>query len=486
MRSALTVHTSILVAVLFVFESIHAQQKPLYTYQQLSNVAYAKQKDSLKKTWVCPTVFSDKDAQKKYKDVWDSRVAFITDAIENKNYIYEKELYDYVGGIIQDIAAANPSLIPHQPLLLIDRSSSVNAYSYGGNIIAVNVGLILFSNCREELALAIAHELSHNILNHADRAIKERIEWLTSDEYKKSLNAVLDSKYERFSQLKKIIENYSFTRSKHNRYHESDADSLAIILLNNSKIGFDAKFFLHLDSSDLRYKTPLQKPVEQYFTTYGLPFEDWWTQRKGKGLSTHNYNFQDTTGVEDSIKTHPDCIVRYEKTASRSSTHMQYTAIPASLKETADRIMIWNQFDNMSLSACLYNVLLAKDRGVTDEWYDFMLHNVIAGLYYADLNLMRFTAIGITQKEYISKNFYELQNMLEQMPKDKLQAYYKDLQSTSFWGKMPADAKGLKLLMSRLTTGQKDDKEHEVAAKDFMNSYNESMYCEFADHFRKK
>jgi hypothetical protein len=115
-----------------------------------------------------------------------------------------------------------------------------------------------------------------------------------------------------------------------------------------------------------------------------------------------------------------------------------------------------------------------------------MLHNVIAGLYYADQNLMRFTAIGITQKEYISKNFYELQNMLEQMPKDKLQAYYKDLQSTSFWEKMPADAKGLKLLMSRLTTGEKDDKLHEVAAKDFMNSYNESMYCEFADHFRKK
>ncbi len=275
-------------------------------------------------------------------------------------------------------------------------------------------------------------------------------------------------------------------RSKHNRYHESDADSLAIVLLNNSKIGFDAKFFLHLDSSDLRYKTPLQKPVEQYFTAYGLPFEEWWTQRKGKGLSTRNYNFQDTTGVEDSLKTHPDCIVRYEKTAARSSAHMQYTPIPAGLKEKADRIMIWNQFDNMSLSACLYNVLLAKDQGNTDEWYDFMLHNVIAGLYYADLNLMRFTAIGITQKEYISKNFYELQNMLEQMPKDKLQAYYKDLQSTSFWEKMPADAKGLKLLMSRLTTGEKDDKLHEVAAKDFMNSYYESMYCEFADHFRKK
>jgi len=472
--------------VFFSVEPGYSQQKSLYNYQQLSHVAYARQKDSLKKAWVCPAMFSDKETQKKYKEMWDSRVAFITDAMENKNYVYEKELYDYVSRIIKDIATANPALIPQQPLLLIDRSSAVNAYSFGGNIIAVNIGLIQFSSCREELALVIAHELSHNILNHSDRAIRERAEWLTSDEYKKSLDAVLDSKYERFSRLKKVLENYSFNRSKHNRYHESDADSLAISLLQNAKISFDAKFFLRLDSADLRYKTPLQKPVQQYFTAYSLPFEDWWTQRKSKGLSTRNYNFKDTTGLQDSLKTHPDCKERHDKTLSRNSSSMVFTPIPDALKDKAVRIMIWNQFDNMALTACLYNVLLAKDRGTTDEWYDFMLHNVIAGLYYADQNLMRFNAIGVTPKEYISKEYYELQNMLEQMPNEKLKMYYTSLQSTAFWQKMPADAKALKALMSQLNAAERDDKVKESAARDFVTGYNESMYCEFADHFRKK
>lgn len=91
--------------------------------------------------------------------------------------------------------------------------------------------------------MVIAHELSHNILSHADNSMKERAEWFTSKEYENSLNAVLDSKYERYTRLKKLFEGYSFDRSKHSRYHESDADSLAVVLLKNASISFNADFF---------------------------------------------------------------------------------------------------------------------------------------------------------------------------------------------------------------------------------------------------
>jgi len=50
-----------------------AQKNPLYTYQQLSGVYYATQKDSLKKAWVCPDVYSEKATQKKYREIWDGR-----------------------------------------------------------------------------------------------------------------------------------------------------------------------------------------------------------------------------------------------------------------------------------------------------------------------------------------------------------------------------------------------------------------------------
>ncbi len=469
------------------FSDVKAQSKNPYSYQDLSQLFYGKQKDSIKKNWSCPALYTDKNTQKKYKEIWDSRTDFITGAMENNNYVFQQDIYNYLSGIIEDIVKKNSKLIPGKPILLIDRSAAANAYAIGGNMIVVNLGLLSFAKYREDIAFVIAHELSHNIFNHADNFMKEKAQWLTSDEYKNSLNAVLDSKYERFSRLKKVFEGYSFNRSKHQRYHESDADSLAIVLLKQSNIPFDASFFLRLDSSDIQYKQPLQKPVKEYFTAYSLPFEDWWTQKRSKGLSTKNYNFRDTTGLQDSLKTHPECKDRYAKSLSLSDINAQHTAVPASIQETANKMLIWNMYDNMSLTACLYRILLEKDKGNTDSWYDFMLHNIFAGLYYNDRQLHRFNAISVTPKEYISQNYYELQNMLEQIPRETLEQYYKGLMNQGFWQHQTADAKGLKNFMSTMILDPTDsDKVKAVAAKEFLTSYSTSMYCEFAEHFKKK
>ena len=464
-----------------------AQIKNSYSYQQLSQFYYSKQSDSIKKAWVCPVIYKDKNTQKKYKEMWDERTSFITSAIDNGNFIHDDIIYNYIEQIIDDIAKGNPGLLPKKPLLLIDRSSSVNAYSIGGNIIAVNLGLIVFANSREEIALVIAHELSHDILNHVNNAIKERAEWLSSDEYKNSLNSVLDSKYGRLTRLRKILESYSFSRSKHNRYHESDADSLAVILLKNSNIPFDPKVFLRLDSVDIQYKQPLNNSLKDYFTQYNLPFEDAWTQKRSKGLSTRAYNFKDTTGIEDSLKTHPDCIERYNKTKGLSTFTGAYTTIPKEVKDRSLKMLLWNMFNNQDLTQCLYRILIEKDKGNKDEWFDFMIYNVFSGLYYADKQMNRFNAIGVIPKEFISKNYYELQNMLEQMPDDQLEQYCKVLSNASFWQKTPADAKGMKELMTTIDFDPStSSKTTTAAAKGFIENYPTSIYCEFADHFKKK
>lgn len=204
---------SLLVPWLFVSWMVcNAQQQTVYTYQQLSNVYYAAQKDSLKRAWVCPDVYPERAVQKKFREIWDGRTEFLTSAIEKQHFLYEPEVYDYLQGIIDQIMAANPQRFSARPLLLIDRSSSANAYALGNNVLVVNLGLICFSQTREELALAIAHELSHNLLHHPENGMKEMAEWLKSDEYKNSLKEVLDSKYGRYSRLKKVFQGYSFSR----------------------------------------------------------------------------------------------------------------------------------------------------------------------------------------------------------------------------------------------------------------------------------
>jgi hypothetical protein len=476
----------ILVLMMIVFTCAQAQNNYLYNYQQLSHLYYSSQKDSIRKAWTCPSAFSNKTTQKKYKEIWDSRTDFLFNAIANDNFVRDQQVYNYIDGIVTQITKANKNLVPVKPLLLIDRSESVNAYALGGNVISVNLGLISYSQSREELALAIAHELSHNILQHAENAMKQRAEWLTSEEYKNSLNDILDSKYERLTRLKKVLETYSFARNRHQRYKESEADSLAIILLKKSDIAFNAEFFLRLDSSDSPYKQMLSKPVKHYFEPYGVAFEDGWTVKRSKGLSTRNYNFSNETNIQDSLKTHPDCKLRYEKTLPLSTAGAKYTPISASVRDNANRMIIWNMFSNSNLTACLYRVLLEKDNGKTDHWYDFMVSNIFSGLYYSDKQLHRFSSIGVMQKEYISKPYYELQSMLEQMSSDHLSKYCSALQSQPFWKNLTTDEKALKDLMFSITLdSESSGRSIAKTAKDFSSSNPSSMYCEFSTHFSK-
>ncbi len=462
-----------------------AQQNALYSFQDLSQTAYSRQKDSLKKAWTCPALYTEKATQKKYKELWDGRTDYIASAIEANNYVKEEEIYNYVSGILRSLAQGNPKYLSQMPLLLIDRSASVNAYAIGGNIIAVNAGLICFAESREEIALVIAHELSHNILQHPDNSMREQAEYFTSAEYKKSLEEVAKEKYGRLTKLKKLFEGYSIDRSRHHRYHESDADSLAIVLLKNSHIGFDARFFLRLDSTDLQYKQPLLHPVKDYFAPYNLTVEEGWTQRKAKGLSTRNYNFRDSSALDDSLKTHPDCAMRYAATLKSTDAGLKLTLIPASVKEKANRVLIWNLFDDLKLTACLYRILLEKDKGATDAWYDFMVHNILQGLYFSDKQLNRFRAIGLVPKEYVSKDYNALQTLLEQLPRENLAQFCTAFRQLSFWQKLPSDANGIKILMAELNANDSNaDKANSAAAKNFLSTYGNSMYCEFAVHFK--
>jgi Zn-dependent protease with chaperone function len=464
-----------------------AQNQSLYTYQQLSNTYYAAQKDSLKKAWVCPDVSSEDAVQKKFKEQWQDRTHFLLSAIENQHFIYEPELDGYLQGIISELMAANPQQFSGRPLLLVDRSPIANAYALGSNVLVINLGLICFCRDREELALAIAHELSHNILHHPENGMKETAEWLTSDEYKNSMNSVLDTKYERYSRLKKVFQTYGFSRSRHQRYHESDADSLAIILLKNAQISFNARYFLRLDSADDQYRLPLQRPLHEYFTDYGLTVDEGWMQTRTRGLSSARYNFADTSGINDSLKTHPDCVERYRKTLSQSDPNPVATSIPSSVSGKAAKMMIWNMFDEMSLTACLYRICQEKDRGRTDGWYDFMVSSIFAGLYFEDQELHRFSAIGIKPKEYISGDYYHLQMMLEQMPTDNLRQYCSSLQQAGFWAQRPNDERALGNFLAALAVkGENPEKERRNSADAFISSNAGSMYCEFVDQFKKK
>ncbi|CAN5827901.1 hypothetical protein BH11BAC3_BH11BAC3_14910 [soil metagenome] len=476
---------SILIFSGFLFSpKCFAQGTSISRFDELSRFSMAKQKDSIKKAWVCPSRYKDKEKQKKYAEIWNSRTDFLLNAIQANHFIYNKPLVEYVDGIIQQIKKSNPDIIQSPLLLLIDRSESVNAYSLGNNVIAVNLGLICYAQNREELALVIAHELAHNILGHSEMAMKLKAELLTSDDFKESLNDVLNSKYGRLTRLKEILKGYSFSRSKHSRYKESEADSLAVVMLKKSMINFDANNFLRLDSSDNEYRSPLLHEAKSYFTSFNFPVEDQWFIKKSKGLSTRSYNFSKGEDLTDSLKTHPDCVERFNLTKGQSTIGASFTPLPVSLKETAEKMIVWNLYDNMNLTPALYRILLLRDKGATDPWFDIMTYNIFAGLYYADKQLSRFNSIGVIPKEYISKDYFAVQTMLEQIPSDNLSSAIKSMSNQSFWSGASTDSKGFKAFLNSLIFSETiSKKEQERYSKEFIHNYPTSMYAEVADKF---
>lgn len=465
----------------FFMNTISAQINPQYTFQNLSGTYYKSQADSLKKNIKAPNKYA-KATQKKYEEIWDERLANIYGGIYNNNYVYSSEINSYLSSILKDIAKKNSQYLPNDILLMLDRSADINAYTSGLNIVSVNAGLLEFINSREELAFILAHELAHNYLKHTDNAIEKSAEWLTSDEYTASLKDIHNAKYEKFSLLKKMAQNYSFDRKRHSRLSETNADSFAIVLLKNANMPFNAKWLLRLDSADAHYKKQLKNDIPDYFKNYGIDINSNLLVKKGRGLSTKNYNFQDSiiTVIQDSLKTHPDCEKRYELTKKWSSTNFQEHAIPTSIVKEAKKIIIFDLFNDLNLTACLYRLFLDKDNGITDAWYDFMLHDVFFGLWYATNDLNRFNAIKIKPKEYISKSYYQMQTMLEQLTMEEIEKIYNDLAKANFWQQMPADAKAVKDLMQNINTAKKQ-KSITGASKEYIANHPNSIYCEFAN-----
>lgn len=376
--------------------------------------------EDTKKTWACPVEYSDKKTQKSFCEMWTSRTEYLVTSIRDNDFIHQPEISKLLDGIVSEIYEKNKDKIKSKPILLIDRSATVNAYSIGNNIIVVNLGLINFCEYEEELAMVIAHEIGHDVLAHSIGSMKTKAEWLNSPEYKEFIKDLSNDKYNRVTKVVNTFKEYSYNRNKHGRYGESNADSLAALFLLNTKYGFNASYFLRLDSADLEYRTQLKSDLQSYFKSYNVDVNPLLMGKKGKGLSNRQNTFTNTTGINDSLKTHPDCIERFNATKKLSALNPPKTSINQSIKEISVKSMIWNLYRNGNLTSAMYRLLLLNDRGINDGWTDFMFTNILISLYNEDAMLNRSNVIRIKPKEYIGKDYYSLQNYFEQLPAEEL------------------------------------------------------------------
>lgn len=412
--------TKLLLAIGLMASINNFAQAPLYSSNDLSSVYLKTLAEDTRKSWTCPSEYSDKKTQKSFCEIWQTRTDYFISGIRENDFLHQPEISKLLDGIATEIYEKNKSKLKSKPVILIDRSAAVNAYSIGNNIVVVNLGLINFCQYEEELAMVIAHEIGHDYLDHSITSMKKKAEWLNSEEYKEFIRDLSSDKYNRVTKVVNTFKEYSYNRNKHGRYGESNADSLAALFLLNTRYGFDAAYFLRLDSADLEYQTPLKNDLSSYFKSYNIEINPLLLGKKGKGLSSKQNTFNTSNQINDTLKTHPDCIERFNATKKMSTPNPPKTPIDPSIKEIAVKALIWNLYRNGNLTAAMYRLLLVNDRGVKDGWTDFMFTNILISLYNEDIMLNRSNVINIKPKEYIGKDYYSLQNYFEQMPGEEL------------------------------------------------------------------
>ncbi|MDB5201418.1 MAG: peptidase Ste24p [Ferruginibacter sp.] len=205
-------------------------QDPYSYFSPLSKTAYAAKITELKARKI-PTVYQDKKEQQSYAGIIKERNDAILEDFENNRVIADSLLLNKSKAIIQRIKASNSSYNFDSISIYINRSAVPNASCYGEGTLFINLGLFLWVDNDDELALIVAHELSHQFLAHQESKIKKNIALLSSEEFTSEMKAIKKSSTGKYERFKKLMKEMVTQNGTHSRYKESEADSLGVVLI---------------------------------------------------------------------------------------------------------------------------------------------------------------------------------------------------------------------------------------------------------------
>ncbi|MEO9258608.1 MAG: M48 family metallopeptidase [Crocinitomicaceae bacterium] len=250
-----------------------------------------------------------------------------------EKYEYEIKLLDtnhvFSIGIIHDLAQtilnrlliSNPS-IPQNTRIVVNRTNDYNAFTMGDNVIFVNLGLLYRLRNEDEIALVLAHELAHNMLNHVLAAMANNVIRETDPEVKKQLREILRSKYGVVTALNELMIPRIFESREESRNHEFEADSLGYIYMKNA--GYNNISALGM----FKYMDALSKNIEERLDLTSciainefpniLAKEKGYSRESSMGFTKE----KDTTDLESYLSTHPYDIDRFHRLAKQDGLNM--------------------------------------------------------------------------------------------------------------------------------------------------------------------
>lgn len=243
---------------------------------------------------------------KRYKGRYD----YFKSSIEEGDFLINSDLEKYLVKILKEVLAANHNLDPAIQLF-VSRNTVPNAYSTGDGNIIFNIGLLNKMDNDAEIAFVMCHELSHQFLQHTKKKLALKAEKYTDKDYVKKLRKTLREEYNVNQKLSDLIMPGLLSEMQFSRKDELEADSLGLIFLSNTRFEKKASISVieKLDSIDLFYdKDPLA--LSMVLNCAGYTYQARWEPEVHKSSLQVIEDEKDT--LEDSLKTHPDCKIRFQ------------------------------------------------------------------------------------------------------------------------------------------------------------------------------
>lgn len=148
--------------------------------------------------------------------------------IKSKDAILSGPLFDSVNVIFNQVLRSNPGLDQSSKLVLY-RHRVFNAFTLGDNIIFVNIGLLVRLSNKEQLALVIAHELSHNLHKHSQQTILANVRRQTDAQLNAEIDRIQRQEYGQVTALNELLLPSIYAEREQSRLHEFEADSLGMV-----------------------------------------------------------------------------------------------------------------------------------------------------------------------------------------------------------------------------------------------------------------
>ncbi|MDB5121948.1 MAG: Peptidase family [Mucilaginibacter sp.] len=269
-----------------------------HTYQNLT--AYIS---FLSKTADDNTALLDKKLQKEYRGIIAEKNTDLIKELNDKQFLFDTEVAPYLNSIFNHVLEKN-GLDKNQFHFFVNRTAGVNAYTYEEGTIVCNLGLLNIMENESQLAMVFCHELGHYLLKHANSSIISQLEIYHSPEFLAKVRSIKKQAYSSRKQLEELYKSDVFDRRKHNRSQERAADSLGIVLFENTFYS-GAQVSHIFDLLAAAEGSPAMGTLTSFFKQENITIDEEWL-KPAKKMSFGTIKQE----IVDSLKTHPDCAVR--------------------------------------------------------------------------------------------------------------------------------------------------------------------------------